>query len=184
MLSNEMHAHQIYNSVTSSVGQEFLAVFLSTSEPTLEDGSTRNPTKSMCDPYVFNTVITRAKSLVLGVGNPFLLLKTEKHMVELYGRRGKCWSEFLKSCLKHGTVDLPTVGNQDLQQSIKEKLKHLVKEPSNTAKTGECNRVQKKQPRTASTLNVTPLNKAPPDETLYQPHQRAPITSVPQGINN
>ena len=103
----------------------------------------------------------------------------EKHMVELYGRRGKCWSEFLKSCLMHGTVDLPTVGNKDLQQSIKEELMILVKEPSKTAKTVECNSVQKKQPRTASTLSVTP-----PNETLHQPHQRAPITSVPQGMND
>ena len=169
---------------TLYAGQEFLAVFLSTSEPTLANGSTRNPTKSMCDPYVFNTIITRAKSLVLGVGNPFLLLKIEKQMVELYGKRGKCWSEFLKSCLKHGTVDLPTVGNKDLQQSIKEKLKKLAKEPSKTAKTVECNSVQNKQPRTASTLNVTPPNKAPPNETLHQHHQRAPITSVPQGMND
>ena len=106
-------------------------------------------------------------------------------MVELYGKRGKCWSEFLKSCLKHDTVYLPTVGNKDLQQCIKEKLIKLVKEPSKTAKTVECNSVQKKQPRTASTLNVTPpLNKAPPNETLNQPHQRAPITSVPQGMND
>ena len=105
-------------------------------------------------------------------------------MVELYGRRGKCWSEFLKSCLKHGTVDLPTFGNKDLQQSIKERLKNLVKEPQEAAKTVEYNSVQKKQSRTASTLNVTPPNKAPPNETLHQPHQRASITSVPQGMNN
>ena len=113
-----------------------------------------------------------------------MLLKTEKHMVELYGRRGKCWSEFLKSCLKRGTVDLPTFGNKDLQQSIKERLKNLVKEPREAAKTVECNSVQKKQPRTASTSNVKPPNKAPPNETLHQPHQRAPVTSVPQGMND
>ena len=175
MLSNEMHAHQIYNSLTSSVGQEFLAVFLSTSEPTFGNGSTRNPTKSMCDPYVFNTVITRAKSLVLGVGNPFLLLKTEKHMVELYGRRGKCWSEFLKSCLKHGTVDLPTLTNKDVQQNIKEKLKNLVKQPVKNAKLVESNSVQKEQPSTASALSLTPTN-----ETLSQPHQSISKESMPQ----
>jgi len=160
---------------TLYVGQEFLAVFLSTSEPTFENGSTRNPTKSMCDPYVFNTVITRAKSLVLGVGNPFLLLKTEKYMVELYGRRGKCWSEFLKSCLKHGTVDLPTLTNKDVQQNIKEKLKNLVKQPVKNAKLVESNSVQKEQPSRASALNLTPTN-----ETLSQPHQSISEEIMPQ----
>ena len=140
----------------------------------LENGNTRNPTKSMCDPYVFNTVITRAKSLVLGVGNPFMLLKTEKHMVELYGRRGKCWSEYLKSCLKHGTVDLPTLSNKDVQQNIKEKLRNLVKRPINSAKVVESNSVQKEHPSRASGLNLT-TNEAP-----NQPHQSISKATIPQ----
>ena len=94
-------------------------------------------------------------------------------MVELYGRRGKCWSEYLKSCLKNGTVDLPTLKNKDVQQNIKEKLKILVKQPINSAKVVESNSVQKEQPSRASGINIT-------NETLNQPHQSISKTSVTQ----
>lgn len=86
------------------VGREFKAVFLSTSEPTDKDGATCNPTKSICDCYVFNTAITRAQSLVVAVGNPFMLLRTERHMVQKYGEKGKCWSNYLQLCLEHDTL--------------------------------------------------------------------------------
>ena len=86
------------------LGREFRALFLSTSEPTDKDGATRNPTKSICDRYVFNTAITRAQSLVVAVGNPFMLLRTERHMVQKYGAKGKCWSNYLKLCFEHGTL--------------------------------------------------------------------------------
>ena len=88
----------------TSLGREFRALFLSTSEPTYKDGATRNPTKSICDRYVFNTAITRAQSLVVAVGNPFMLLRTERHMVQKYGAKGKCWSNYFKFCLEHGTL--------------------------------------------------------------------------------
>ncbi len=91
-------------SLSASPGQEFLTVFLSTSEPTWKDGSTRNPTKSICDPFVFNTVLTRAKALVVAVGNPFTLLRSEQHMVKMYGQKGRCWLEFLKCCLQNNTL--------------------------------------------------------------------------------
>ncbi len=54
-------------------------------------------TKSFCDPYVFNTAITRAKSLVIAVGNPFLLLNMEKSFVRIYGseHNAHCWSTYL-----------------------------------------------------------------------------------------
>ena len=90
-------------------GQEFQAVFLSTTEPIAEDGNTLNPTKSPCDRYVFNTVLTRAKSLVVVVGSPRVLLNTEKHMVKLYGDKGRCWSLYLKSCIEHGTLIIPSL---------------------------------------------------------------------------
>ena len=97
------------------IGCQFRAVFVSTSEPTevLADGSVApsNPTKSICDPFVFNTVITRAQSLVVCVGNPFLLLRLEQSMVRRYGDRGKCWSHYLKACLDHDTVDCSSVQN-------------------------------------------------------------------------
>ena len=81
-------------------GREFQILFLSTSETTASDASTTNPTKSLCNPFVFNTAITRAQSLVVSVGNPFLLLKTERHMIQRYGNKGKCWSTYLQHCIQ------------------------------------------------------------------------------------
>ena len=90
-----------------TLGREFRAIFLSTSELVHEDGSSRNPVRSLCDPYVFNTAITRAKSLVVSVGNPFLLLNMEKKMMQLYGQEhnAHCWSTYLNLCLHRGTVE-------------------------------------------------------------------------------
>ena len=71
---NSMHSSSLL-----FTGHEFDAVFISTSEPTvmLDGGlvSPSDPTKSISDRFVFNTVITRSRSLVVAVGNPFLLLK-------------------------------------------------------------------------------------------------------------
>ena len=82
-------------------------MFLSTTEPVSEDGNTLNPTKSPCDRYNFNTVLTRAKSLVVVVGSPRVLLNTEQHMIRLHGDKGRCWSLYLKSCIEHGTLIIP-----------------------------------------------------------------------------
>ena len=111
----------------SHTGREFRALFLSTSEPTKDNGATRNPTKSICDPHVFNTAITRAQSLVVSVGNPFMLLKTERHMIRKYGEKGKCWSQYLKACLDHDSLSI----HSSLKVSKKtclEKLQNLVEE--------------------------------------------------------
>ena len=94
---------------------------MSTTEPIDEYGNTRNPTKSPCDRYVFNTILTRAKSLVVVVGSPWVLLNTETHMVELYGDKGKCWSLYLKSCLENGTLIIPSIVVED--PSISEKFR-------------------------------------------------------------
>ncbi len=115
------------NVTTFYVGREFLAVFLNTSEPVWEDGSTRNPTKSICDPFVFNTVLTRAKALVFAVGNPFNLLRSEQHMVRRYGEKGRCWSEFLKCCLQHNTLHAV---NPAMQKRCRLRLEELFNQPS------------------------------------------------------
>ena len=84
---------------------------MSTSEPTTANGETRDCTKSISDPFVFITALTRAQSLVVAVGNPFLLLKRERHMVAKYGQRGHCWSLFLKACLENDSLSIhPSLG--------------------------------------------------------------------------
>ena len=120
----------IIHSTFTSAGHEFRALFLSTSEPTWKNGETRNPTKSICDRYVFNTAITRARSLVVSVGNPFMLLKTEGHMIRKYGEEGKCWSQYLKTCLDNGTLSIhSSLGlSRTQQQACIERLKRLVEE--------------------------------------------------------
>lgn len=89
------------------------------------DGSTRNPTRSLCDPYVFNTAVTRAKSLVVSVGNPFLLLKIEKRMVQLYGdeHNAHCWSSYFDLCLQNGTLEF----GQNLTMDDHKKKEFLAK---------------------------------------------------------
>ena len=88
-------------------GQEFEAVFLSTTEPVDPEGNTANPTKSPCDPYVFNTILTRSKSLVVVVGSPLALLGIEEHMKKLYGKMASCWSKYLSACLENNTFFIP-----------------------------------------------------------------------------
>ena len=84
-------------------GREFRAVFVGTSDVISKDGSPLNPTKTVFDPFIFNTAITRSKSLVVAVGNPFLILSVEKQMEEVHGGRAKCWSQFMKQCLECNT---------------------------------------------------------------------------------
>ena len=97
----------MYSYNTFIVGEEFRALFLSTTEPVDSFGNTTNSTKSPCDPYVFNTVLTRSKSLVVVVGSPIALLEIEEHMVGLYGKKARCWSNYLRICLENDTFIIP-----------------------------------------------------------------------------
>ena len=85
------------------LGREFQAIFLSTTEPIDSNGLSMNPTKSPCGQYVFNTVITRAKSLVVCVGNPFILLRVEKRM----NNERLVWKDYLRRCLIAKTLHAP-----------------------------------------------------------------------------
>ena len=66
-----------------------------TSEPVNDDFSPFDPVKSLCDPRVFNTIITRSQSLVIIVGNPFRLMKIEEQMPE--GNK-QCWLSYFQRC--------------------------------------------------------------------------------------
>ena len=78
----------------------------------VQDGfQSANPTKSFCNRYVFNTALTRAQSLVVCAGNPFLLLKVEAAMPNPVG----CWREYFRRCIEQETFIVPTeVGNRDV----------------------------------------------------------------------
>ncbi|XP_019856644.1 PREDICTED: uncharacterized protein LOC109585133 [Amphimedon queenslandica] len=76
-------------------GCEYEAIFLSTAEPTTKEGKSKNPTKTPCSQYVFNTALTRAKSLVVCAGNPFLLMTIEESM----GNECSCWKEYIRRCI-------------------------------------------------------------------------------------
>ena len=86
------------------IGHEFRAVLLNTFEPTWDNGTPLTESRSIVNPYVFNTVLSRAQSLVIAIGNPFMLLMMEEHTVRKYGERWRCWSHYLRVCLEHDTL--------------------------------------------------------------------------------
>ena len=97
-----------YDNLTAIVlftGLEFQYVFLSTAEPTTAEGASKNPTKTPCSQYVFNTALTRAKSLVVCAGNPFLLMKIEK-MTKNRDKR-PFWAEYIRRCMENETFVIP-----------------------------------------------------------------------------
>ena len=81
-------------------GNEFRVVILSTSEPLQQEGSSSDPLKSLCHPAVFNTAVSRAKSLVIAIGNPVLLMKIEKIMDSTQ----RFWKKYLQLCLENETL--------------------------------------------------------------------------------
>ena len=99
-------------------------MFLSTAEPTTPEGKTKNPTKSPCSQYVFNTAITRSKSLVVCAGNPFLLMKMEQHM------DNEClfWRDYIRRCIESKTLYVPnslSMPSERLEVCL-QKLQHTV----------------------------------------------------------
>ena len=83
------------------LGTEFEAIFISTSEPTTDQCEPFNATKSICDRFVFNTVLTRSRSLVVAVGNPFLLLKMEESMIKKHNDPSyNTWRPYIRQCLE------------------------------------------------------------------------------------
>ena len=113
MLCINVHASYRCVLVFVSVGLEFRVVFLSISEPRLyQDGafhntSTQSVGGSVSNQRVFNTVLTRAKSLFVAVGNPFYLLDAEQSLVETEQQSVFCWKELLKTCISRGSIVFP-----------------------------------------------------------------------------
>ncbi len=77
-------------------------------EKTDEYGKPLNQTKTLSDRYVFNTAITRSQSLVVVVGNPYLLLRGEDNVGDNYNpqHNPKCWSHYLQRCFESRSFEL------------------------------------------------------------------------------
>ena len=97
-------------------------MFLSTFEPTDQYGKPRSPVRSVCNRYVFNTIITRAKSLIYAIGNPFLLLKMGTHF------DFNCWEEYMQRCITCDSLVLPKLTRDEVIQlpAIIQKLSEKV----------------------------------------------------------
>ena len=91
-----------------------------------ESCATRDPVKSLCDQYVFNTVITRARSLVMAFGNPFRLMEIERNLAnegDVPDSQGssslvrKCWQTLFYYCLQCNSLVLSDDLSQQRQES-------------------------------------------------------------------
>ena len=78
-------------------------MLISTSESLESSGRPFDLLKSFCHPTVFNTAITRARSLVVAVGNPLVLMMSEATMDEPKW----CWREFITRCLLNNAFVVP-----------------------------------------------------------------------------
>ena len=104
---------------------------MSTVESVDSSGCSYNPTKSLCSPIVFNTAITRAKSLIVAVGNPYTLMTVEENTAAAENMEISnlhCWAKYLDHCFEANTVILANKddkieGNlQNLHLFVKQKL--------------------------------------------------------------
>ena len=75
----------LHASTYMHAGAEYSVLFLSTTEPVMNDTGDiiLDSTKSLSNPYVFNTAISRARDCVVASGNPFVLLRIEKVMEKI-----------------------------------------------------------------------------------------------------
>lgn len=94
------------------IGQEYRMLFMSTVESLESTGEPYDVLKSFCHPALFNTAITRSKSLVVAVGNPLVLLMSESTM----DCPKWCWSEFIKRCLKYGAFQIAPNDNSKFRE--------------------------------------------------------------------
>ena len=99
---------------------EFDAAFISAIEPTKENGEAFDPVRTMSNELVFNTIMTRARSLIYCVGNPFALCKIGN---------SRSWKEYLKRCVQCETLhfSIPKQSNRKAEIELAaKKLQNLV----------------------------------------------------------
>ena len=98
-------------------------MFLSTHELTDKDGKPCNTVRSICNEYVFNTVITRSRSLLFAVGNPFLLHRTGSHF------KVNCWAEYIQRCIvcqSFHLLEAPEIKEEDLPRMMSTLAKQVL----------------------------------------------------------
>lgn len=113
-------------------GCEFTAVFIGTCEATDEKGIPQNLTKTIINRYVFNTVLTRARYLVVAVGNPLQLLDKEESMCQmnLQSRHFQCWKEYIRRCIECKSFHLPKNVKKDEMENFTKLLYQRVFSPT------------------------------------------------------
>ena len=127
---------------------------MSTSEPLEIDGKSKDPLKSLCNPFVFNTAISRAQSLVVAVGNPFMLLKIE---AETGNSRRHCWREYLRQCLDKNAIYFQ---KSCLKQRLSV-LSELKESLSKFHETGIRQRIRSTSLSSENSMVVSPIQTSP-----------------------
>ena len=98
--------------VNALIGAEYRVIIVGTTEPTLADGTPLNLIESICMPHMLNTVISRARSRVVVVGNPFELLVKEKLLSGDGSNYQGFWSHYLCLCINNNTFNTSHVQTQ------------------------------------------------------------------------
>jgi hypothetical protein len=121
-------------------GCEFDAIFISMLNPDDYDKDIpiQYMTKSLFNPYVFNTVITRARERVVAVGKPVEVLDFECGIREM--GETKCWFEYIKHCKENNTLSHAKLEEQainevltKIEKQIEQDEPHGVELPSQPA---------------------------------------------------
>lgn len=102
-------------------------VFLCTTEPYTSSPSGQPAPKadavgtSIVNRRVFNTVLTRARTLFVAIGNPFYLMQAEANASTELGA-GICWKEYLRKCIENDSIELPRHCSEAERQALLEKV--------------------------------------------------------------
>ena len=89
-------------------------------EPLKDGGNKEYLRKSLFNKFVFNTVITRAKTHVVAVARPVELLDFENKYFNAENET-KCWHEYLQLCVDRDTVT--NLAQAQIEDEVLERLK-------------------------------------------------------------